>query len=112
VSAEAYASLSPELREIVADACRAEADYVLAEFNIRNSQSLKTLVEQHGVELRRFPDDVLAALRGHSAAVMAELAGSDPLINRVYESYTAFADEIALWMDVSRSAHIDARVAG
>jgi len=111
VSSEAYASLSPELREIVADACRAEADYVLAEFNIRNSQSLKTLVEEHGVELRRFPDDVLAALRDNSAAVMAELAGSDPLIGRVYQSYTAFAEEIALWMDVSRGAHIDARSA-
>jgi TRAP-type mannitol/chloroaromatic compound transport system substrate-binding protein len=108
VSAEAYASLSQELQEIIATACMAEADFVFAEFNTRNNQALKTLVEEHGVELRRFPDDVLAALKGYSAEVMQELASSDPLIARVYESYTAFAADIATWMTASRRAHIEA----
>jgi TRAP-type mannitol/chloroaromatic compound transport system substrate-binding protein len=109
VSADAYASLSDELKEIVATACMAEADYVFAEFNLRNNRALKTLVEEHGVELRRFPDDVLATLRRLSAEVMTEIAASDPAIARVYESYTAFSDEIAPWMLVSRRAHVGAR---
>jgi TRAP-type mannitol/chloroaromatic compound transport system substrate-binding protein len=109
VSADAYASLSQELKEIVATACMAEADYVLAEFNTRNNQALKTLVDEHGVELRRFPDDVLAALKTHSAAVMAELAGSSPMIGRIYDSYRSFATEILPWMSVSRRAHVEAR---
>ena len=109
VSAEAYASLSEELQQIVATACMAEADYVFAEFNTRNNQALKALVEEHGVELRRFPDDVLAALKRHSAEVMEEIAASDPLIQRIYASYTAFAEDIATWMTASRRAHIEAR---
>jgi TRAP-type mannitol/chloroaromatic compound transport system substrate-binding protein len=40
---------------------------------------------------------------------MTEIAASDPAIARVYESYTAFADEIAPWMLVSRRAHVGAR---
>jgi TRAP-type mannitol/chloroaromatic compound transport system substrate-binding protein len=109
VSAAAYASLSPELKEIVETACMAEADYVLAEFNTRNNQALTTLVDEHGVELRRFPDDVLAALKTHSAAVMAELADSSPAIGRIYDSYRSFATGILPWMSVSRRAHIEAR---
>ncbi len=108
VSAEAYASLSEELREIVATACMAEADFVFAEFNTRNNQALKTLIEEHGVELRRFPDDVLAALKSYSTEVMDELADSDPLLARVYDSYRTFAADIATWMNASRGAHIEA----
>jgi len=109
VSAEAYASLSEELQEIIATACMAEADFLFAEFNMRNNQALKALVEEHGVELRRFPDDVLAALKRYSSEVMEELAASDPLIARVYASYTSFAEDIATWMTASRRAHIEAR---
>ena len=109
VSAEAYASLSEELQQVIAAACMAEADFVLAEFNTRNNQALKTLIEEHDVELRRFPDDVLAALKGYSAEVMDEIASSDPLLARVYDSYTSFAADIATWMTASRRAHIETR---
>jgi TRAP-type mannitol/chloroaromatic compound transport system substrate-binding protein len=109
VSADAYASLPEDLQQIIATACMAEADYVFAEFNVRNNQALKTLVDEHGVQLRRFPNDVLAALRRYSAEVMEELAAGDPAIARVYEAYTSFAENIAPWMAVSRRAHIEAR---
>jgi TRAP-type mannitol/chloroaromatic compound transport system substrate-binding protein len=109
VSADAFASLSPELQQIVATACMAEADYVLAEFNTRNNQALRTLVDEHGVQLRRFPADVLEALRAHSTDVMRALAASDPLIGRIYDSYQSFSAEISPWMSVSRRAHIEAR---
>jgi len=109
VGADAYESLSEELREIIATACMAEADYVFAEFNTRNNQALKTLVDEHGVQLRRFPNDVLAALHRYSDEVMQEIAASDPMIARVYESYTAFARGIEPWMRVSRQAHVEAR---
>ena len=111
VSAQAYASLSEELQEIVATACMAEADFVFAEFNTRNNQALKTLIEEHGVELRRFPDDVLAALKRYSTEVMDELAASDPLLARAYDSYRTFAADVATWMSASRGAHIEANQA-
>ena len=83
VSADAWATLSPELQAIIETACMAEADYVFAEFNARNNQALSALVNEHGVELRRFPDDVLAALRRYSSEVMDEIAASDESIGRV-----------------------------
>jgi TRAP-type mannitol/chloroaromatic compound transport system substrate-binding protein len=109
VSADAWATLSPELQAIIETACMAEADYVFAEFNARNNQALSTLVNEHGVELRRFPDDVLAALRRYSSEVLEEIAAADESIGRVYAAYRDFAENIAPWMAVSRRAHMDLR---
>ena len=104
VSGAAHDSLSTELKQIFEIACMAENDYLLAEFNTRNHTSLNTLVEEHGVQLRRFPDDVLDALRGYSAEVVEELAASDPMSGRVYASYRAFADEVSAWLRISEGS--------
>ena len=104
VSEAAYDSLSAELRHVLETACMAENNYLLAEFNTRNHRSLKTLTEEHGVQLRRFPDDVLEALRGFSLQVVEELASSDPMSGRVYASYQAFAGEVGAWLEISEGS--------
>jgi TRAP-type mannitol/chloroaromatic compound transport system substrate-binding protein len=109
VSAEAYASLSPELQHVVATACMAENDYVLAEFNTRNYQSLVTLTRDHQVKLRRFPDDVLEALRRFSGEVLEELSAADTLIARVLASYRAFAVDIGAWLRIAEGSYLAAR---
>jgi TRAP-type mannitol/chloroaromatic compound transport system substrate-binding protein len=109
VSKDAYESLSPHMKTVFEAACRAEADYVVAEFAARNQEALKTLTEQHGVELRRFPDDVLATLRRLSLATMNELAASNEDLARVYASYRAYADSIGAWREISEGAHTGIR---
>jgi TRAP-type mannitol/chloroaromatic compound transport system substrate-binding protein len=101
VSMEAYNSLSEELKVIVRTACIAENDYILSEFNARNQRALKTLIEEHNVQLRRFPDDVLEILRDYSIEVMEDLAAEDPMSGRVYESYKTFAIEIGAWLKIT-----------
>ncbi|WP_300584813.1 TRAP transporter substrate-binding protein [Marivita sp.] len=45
----------------------------------------------NGVEVRRFPDEVIEALRTASDAVYAEQSAADPMFARVVESYQAFS---------------------
>ena len=101
VGREAFDSLSTELQQILRSACYTENSFVLAEFNTRNHEALKTLVEEHGVELRRFPDDVLEALEAYSIEVLDELAADDETVARVYESYQRFRAEIDPWLEIS-----------
>jgi TRAP-type mannitol/chloroaromatic compound transport system substrate-binding protein len=105
VSADAYAALSPHLQAVVEAATRAEADFVVSEFAARNQQALRTLTEEHGVELRRFPDDVLVRLRSLSLEVMADLAADNDDVARVYTAYRSFADAIGAWHAISEGAH-------
>jgi len=105
ISADAFQSLSPHLQTVIEAACRTEADYVIGEFAARNQQALKTLTEEHGIEVRRFPDDVLATLRRLSIEVMEALAASDADLGRVYRSYRSYADSIGAWHEISEGAH-------
>lgn len=45
----------------------------------------------NGVNVQRFPDSVLDALRGAADEVYAENSASDPMFKRVIESYRAYA---------------------
>jgi len=109
ISVDAFQSLSPHLQNVIAAACATEADFVVAEFAARNRQALISLVDEHGVQLRRFPDDVLRTLRRHATTAMAELAANDATVGRVYASYSAFAATMANWQAISDSAFSRAR---
>ncbi len=101
VSTAAYESLSPYLQNVVTTACMAESEYVVTEFAARNEQALVTLVEKHGTDVRRFPESVLDALRGHADVAMAELAAADPVLARVHAAYRAYAESIRPWHGIS-----------
>ena len=79
VSLKAWEQLDSELQAIVTTANAYANAYVLNEFMANNNESLNTLVEQHGVGLKKFPDEVLNGLGGLSGEVIGDLAAADPL---------------------------------
>lgn len=110
VSTRAYEDLAPGLKSVIEAACLAESEFVVTEFAARNQRALVTLINEHGVELRRFPDQVLVALRGHAAAAMDELAAANESVARVLESYRAFASDMAEWQQISEGFYTQARM--
>lgn len=87
----------------------AESEFVVTEFAARNEQALRALTQEHGIELRAFPDEVLSNLRTHSDAVMNGLAARDATFGRVYSSYQSFAASIANWQSISEGHFIRTR---
>ncbi len=94
INIEAFAALPQDLQDIVEIAAQAVNTDMLAEFTFHNAQALKTLVEDHGVELRPFPDEVMAALRDISWDYLEELAEGDALFRRCLDSFRAYYDAI------------------
>lgn len=109
VNKSAWESLPPDLQAMVKAAARTVNDDMLAEFTARNASALKTLVEEHGVQVRRLPDDVIAKLRDVSAEVLAETGKADPLTARVYESYMNFAKAAREYHAISEQAYLEIR---
>ena len=105
----AFESLPEDLREIVMACAGATNDRMLAEFTARNAEALQTLVRDHGVELRAFPDDVMRELKRLSAEVLAEAAAADPLFRRVLESLQAFQQRMTPYLDIAERAYLNAR---
>ena len=109
VNKKALESLPKDLQEIVIHAGRVANQDMLAEFTARNNQALQTLVDEHGVDLRKFPDGVIAKLRELSDEVVAEVAEADPMSKKVYDSYRKFRDQAIAWHDLSERAYLNAR---
>lgn len=87
VNKSAFAKLPKDLQQIVEIACQAEYDQVASDFYANDPIALKRLVEEHGVTLRTFPEDILEAaakasmdiingLREHKDALTRETAES------------------------------------
>ena len=109
INRQAFEELPADLQQIVMTCCRAINDQMLAEFTARNSEALETLVREHGVQLRPFPDDVLRRLRELSAQVTAEAAARDPLYARVHESLTTFQARAAAYLEIAEAAYLATR---
>ena len=109
VNAEALATLPEDLKLMLETATRAINQDVLDEFTARNAAALRTMVEEHGVEVRRLPDDVLERFAELSAEVVAEAADDDELAGRILDSYQRFLAEVRDYHAISEQAYINAR---
>jgi TRAP-type mannitol/chloroaromatic compound transport system substrate-binding protein len=109
INKAAWESLPADLQAIVQRACQAASEDMLAEFTARNSIALRTLVEEHRVQLRRFPDEVLAEIGKVSREVVAEIAAQDPFTQKVYASFDRFRKASTSYTRVTEEAYIHAR---
>ena len=109
INQKAWDSLPADLQAMVEVATRAINDDMLNEFTARNNTALRTLVDDHGVELRRLPDDVIAALRAASVEVVKEAAQANELSQRIYDSYMGFLGDVSDYHRISEQAYINAR---
>jgi TRAP-type mannitol/chloroaromatic compound transport system substrate-binding protein len=94
VNQEAWAALPDDLQTIVEIACKAAVTDMYAEFEARNGQALKALIDEHEVELKRFPDDVLAQLKRLTTEVLEEIADTDPMTRRAWDSLRSYTEQI------------------
>lgn len=104
INQQAFAQLPDDLKAIVREAARATNQFMLDEYTRRNADALQTLVNEHGVQLRRLPDEVLDRLRELSAEVLAETASTDPLNQRVWDSMEAFREKAWAYHAISEQA--------
>jgi len=109
VNADAWASLPADLQQMVITAAKAVNNDLLAEFTTRNARALQDLVNEHGVELRPLPADVLERLKATAREVAAEAAADDELAGRIYQSYQEYLRTVTRYHEISEKAYINAR---
>lgn len=83
-----YQALPQDLQAIVRDACQAEYDNVASEFAANDPRSLRTLVNDHGVIVRQFPEEIVAAGAEAAKELLTEIRESgDALTKKTAESF-------------------------
>lgn len=96
-----FQELPSDLQEIIRTAAYRLNRWMMAEFDTKNAEYLKKIVEEETVSIRPFPDEVLAGLRVANKEVIEELIEKDNFTKKVYLHYSAFKDQINPWMEIS-----------
>lgn len=104
-------SLTPEQQAVFNLVTQAEANIQMCEFQARNADALANLVNDHGTELRQYPDDLLLEIAKHSRDVVAELGQADEMSQKAYASFEAFRKDAIGWAGIGELAFLKARAA-
>lgn len=102
-------SFTKEEQEMVTAAAWSENDIMMAEFFARNGDALDTLVNEHGVQLRKFSPEIFGAIVKSSVEVVNEVGAADDIGRRVLESYNSFNKKVTRWTELSEAAYANHR---
>jgi TRAP-type mannitol/chloroaromatic compound transport system substrate-binding protein len=110
INEQAWQSLSSELQAIVKASADVANQDMLAEYNARSGPALRTLVQDHGVQVKAMPEEVLMASGRAANEVLNEVYESGtPIVRKIVEDFLRFRKDIMPWTRISEQAFINAR---
>lgn len=101
-------TLSASEQAIIRGVCNSTNHLSLGEFTYENAKYLKILTEEHGTQLRTFPQDVVARMEEASRDIRAD-SGKDGIEKRIYESFEASLKSMRGWANISEGPYYAAR---
>lgn len=102
-------SLDATEQAIIRAACNDVNHLSVGEFTYQNGVYLDKLVNEEGIELRRFPDDVMARVQEIAADVRSDAGAQGDVERRIYESFEDALKKMRAWASVSDSPYMVAR---
>ncbi|MDH3790137.1 MAG: TRAP transporter substrate-binding protein [Rhodospirillales bacterium] len=82
-------------------ACQMECEIAMSENNANNATYLKKLIDEHGVKLREFNDDVYDSFGEAAEQVMEETRAHSALAKKVHGSFADARKNVGGWMKLS-----------
>ncbi|MDO5606232.1 MAG: TRAP transporter substrate-binding protein [Paracoccus sp. (in: a-proteobacteria)] len=96
INMDVWNGFDARTQQIMKEACYANITYNMHD-QVNAQAAAIAEIRAAGVEVRRFPDEVLIALREASDAVMDEQAAQDPIFAEALESLRAYMDTVGEW---------------
>ncbi len=109
MNASFWGGLSANHKAIIEAACNEENARTLAETNANNGEFLNKLINDHGVQLREFNDDVYDAFGEAAEEVIEEARGHSALSAEIFDSHLKARAEIGAWTALSDTAYVQKR---
>ena len=97
MNASWWASLSDWERAVITACSREEHAAQYEETMANNGAYLKMLVDEHGVELRQFGEDVYESVSGAVAEVYEGVRDHSPLGKKINDHFQASLREVGAW---------------
>jgi TRAP-type mannitol/chloroaromatic compound transport system substrate-binding protein len=101
VNIDEWEKLSPEYQEVFKTACYQANIDMLAKYDSRNGEALQRLIDDHGVKLRRYSDEILQAARDAAFELYEETASENDTFAEVFEQWQEFREKVYRWHQVN-----------
>ena len=108
-NAEWWGGLSDSNKRILTTACAEENAMQAAETNYNNGVYLNRLVNEYGVELREFNDDVYEAFGDAATEVIEETRDHSPLAAEIIDSFLEARSNVGAWSNLSDAPYVAKR---
>ena len=104
-----WESLSASDQLLITSVSALENDLMMSEYNYNNGVSLDKLINEQGVQLRAFNDDVYDSFGEAAAEVFEEARAHSDLTNRIHESFEATRAAVGGWAKIADVAYLAQR---
>ena len=94
---DVWNSLSSYHRKVVEVTCGYIIKEMIAEGEATQAPAMRRMVEDHGVKIHYWSDEILAAYREAWDEVVVEESAKNSKFKRIYDSYTKFREDYKLW---------------
>ena len=82
---------------------------MMAEYNAKSGAALADLIQNQGVKLRQFNDDIYDSFGEAAEEVFEEAQSHDELAKRVHESFDSSRAAVGGWAKISDQAYVAQR---
>lgn len=97
VGRRAWDALPDSYQQVLEAVSREMVMDQLSRYDAENPKALNRLINEHGVALHRYPDDIMEAAWRESNAYLEEQAAGDPSFRRVFDSWRVFRRDAFRW---------------
>jgi TRAP-type mannitol/chloroaromatic compound transport system substrate-binding protein len=106
---EFWERLSSSDKIIIEAAAAMENDVMTSEFNAKNGTSLARLVNEQGVDVRKFSDDIYDSFGEAAEQVFAETVQHSELTQRVHNSFVQARTDLGGWTKIADQEYLRQR---
>jgi TRAP-type mannitol/chloroaromatic compound transport system substrate-binding protein len=91
-------------KEAIVSAARETNVEVMAKYDVVNDAALQRLVTTGGVQLHKFPDDMMEAAQREALALYAEEGARNPKFKKILDAWMSFRQSQQRWFSVAEGA--------
>jgi TRAP-type mannitol/chloroaromatic compound transport system substrate-binding protein len=108
-NASFWGTLSKADQKLIETCAHAEDENIMSEYNAKNGAALERLINDQGVSVREFNDDVYAAFGRGSEEVFAEVVQHSRLARRIHESMLVARKTVGDYLQLNDVDYIQKR---
>jgi TRAP-type mannitol/chloroaromatic compound transport system substrate-binding protein len=99
INQKKWASLSDQHKAMIESACGDLTRDVIAEGEATQWKAMTEMRDKNGVQIKKWSPEIMAAIEKAWHEVVAEESAANPQFKRVYDSYTKFRSDYAIWRE-------------